>query len=210
MPATKYKSNNAYKTDYEHYTGIYSENRNSYRSAYARAVTPEPHITRTYTTAPPRRTFQSPAESPATRRAKTQVQPKSAAREKAQEKKAAKRLKIKTVAKCAAIFALAIIMIYRYVQISESGAKINELKKEYIGLNGDAQELQSNIDKSIDLSALERQAQEELGMVRPDRNQIFYVNMNGDDYGELTESEEKAGNISSASGSMIRAIDMIK
>ena len=101
-------------------------------------------------------------------------------------------------------------MLYRYVHISETGAKINELQKEYSGLTATSQELQTKIDKAIDLDELEKRAQEDLGMVRPDRNQIFYVDMNSDNYGEITASEENSGRLSVASGSVIRAIDMLK
>lgn len=208
MPAAKYKSNNAYETDYGRYSRSYSQNRSVNRSPYVkssystqlRPLNPPAYV--------PRRTYSAPVSAPPARQAVQE--PRLNHREAAARRKAAKRNKFKTVVKCAVIFALAILMLYRYVQISESGAKINELQKEYNSLSGTAQELQSKIDKAIDLDGLERRAQEDLGMVRPDRNQIFYVDMNGDNYGEGAKTQETSGSLSGASGSMIRAIDMIK
>ncbi len=218
MPATNYKSNNAYEPDYERYNRTYTRSRSAYRVppsdvGYARPRvsgtqprmrTAEPRMRTAAPTYAPRRT----ASAPAVRR--EQAVSKRPARVSAAKKRAARKGKLKTFAKCAIVFVLAIFMIYRYVMISETGAKINELQNTYTGLSGSAQELQSKIDKSIDLESLEKRAEEDLGMVRPDRNQIFYVDMNGDDYGESTESEAKTGGISGASGSIIRAIDMIK
>ncbi len=211
MPTANYKSNNAYEPDYERYNRVYTRSQSAYRapSAGAGYTRPRPRTVQpsARTAAPtyaPRRT----GSAPAVRREAVRQKPSS--RVSAAQKRAARKGKLKTFIKCAIVFVLAIFMVYRYVQISETGAKINELQKKYSGLSGSAQELQSKIDKSIDLEGLEKRAEEDLGMVRPDRNQIFYVDMNGDNYGESVKSEEKSEGISGASGSIIRAIDMIK
>lgn len=208
MPATKYNSSNAYETDYERYNRTYTQNRSTYRAPLKPLPPLRPQMRTVAPLKAPRRSARPAVQTHAVQ--KPQEKPKLSVREANAKKKALRRRRIKTVAKCALIFVLAIFMIYRYVQISESGAKINELQKEYNSLSGDAQEIRSKIDKSIDLESLEKRAQEDLGMVRPDRNQIFYVDMNGGDYGESVKDEKKSGSISGASGSMIRAIDMIK
>ncbi len=200
MPATKYKSNNAYAVDCGAYSRTYSRARSGYRYSY----TPTP-------TAAPKTRAASPSAGTAVRPAAPKnIEKPAAPRLTAAQLREARREKTKTVLKCAVIIVLAIFMLYRYMLISESGAEINTLQSEYSGLNATAQELQSNIDKSIDLDELEQRAEDDLGMVRPDNNQIFYVDMSGEDYGESVVSEKKSESISGASGSMIRAIDMIK
>ena len=82
------------------------------------------------------------------------------------------------------VFAVAFVIINRYVAINEANSRINELKKTYNEQLATNQNLQAKIDKSIDLKKLQTVASEKFGMVRPEQYQIFYVDMGMDDYSE--------------------------
>lgn len=92
--------------------------------------------------------------------------------------------------KVAACFTVAFVIISRYVAINEANSRIAELKKEYNSIIATNQDLQAKIDKTVDLKKLQTVASEKLGMVRPERYQIFYVDMQLDDSCENVAAEK--------------------
>lgn len=101
----------------------------------------------------------------------------------------AKRLRIRVnralnIARAVLVFAIAFVIINRYVEINEASSRVSELKKEYSDQLATNQDLQAKIDKSVDLKKLQTLAGEKLGMVRPEQYQIFYVDMGMGDYSE--------------------------
>lgn len=74
-------------------------------------------------------------------------------------------------------FAVAFIIVNGYVRINEAYGRISELDAEYTRIVAANQDLQVKIDKTVDLEQLQRIAEEEYGMLRPERSQIFYVDM---------------------------------
>ena len=96
--------------------------------------------------------------------------------------------------KIAVCFAVAFMIVVRYVAINEANSKISELKKEYSSIIAANQDLQAKIDKAIDLKKLQIVANEKFGMVRPERYQMFYVDMQLDDYAENV-AKEKADDV---------------
>ncbi len=112
-------------------------------------------------------------------------------------------------------FAIAFIIVGRYVSINEANTKISELKKEYNNIVATNQDIQAKIDKSIDLKKLQMIANEKFGMVRPERYQMFYIDMNLADYAEnvakeKTEDDKEKVAVMGVPGTIISAMKIFK
>ncbi len=81
-------------------------------------------------------------------------------------------------------FAMAFVIVNGYVSINEANNEITQLKNEYGNIVAANQALQVKIDKTIDLKQLQTVAGEKFGMVRPERYQMFYVDLQMSDLSE--------------------------
>lgn len=86
-------------------------------------------------------------------------------------------------------FAAAFVIVNGYVSINEANNEIAKLRSEYNDVLATNQSIQVKIDKTIDLNQLQSVAGEKLGMVRPERYQMFYVDL---EMGDKTESAKKS------------------
>lgn len=102
---------------------------------------------------------------------------------------------IRNCLKLAAVFILCCLMIYRYAIILETNDQITKLKEECAEIESNNQAIQTKIDRGLELGALEEYAVTQLGMIRPDSSQVFYIDMQMDDAAANEknegESEEK-------------------
>jgi len=81
----------------------------------------------------------------------------------------------------AVVFLMAAIMIYRQTEIFRRNQEISELNTQYNDILVTNEEIQSNINKSVELGNLESVAKNELGMISPDSSQVFYIDMGNRD-----------------------------
>ena len=79
------------------------------------------------------------------------------------------------------VFLMCAVMLYRQTAIFGKNQEIEALTDEYNNILVTNEEIQANIDRSIELGNLESVAKNELGMVSPDSSQIFYVDMGARD-----------------------------
>lgn len=98
-------------------------------------------------------------------------------REKAAAKKTRKSRAV-FMGKVFFVFVLACILVYRHTSLLEINQEIGDLQSQYADINTENEAIQSNIDQMIELGNLEDYAINNLGMVKPDSSQIFYVDMN--------------------------------
>lgn len=84
------------------------------------------------------------------------------------------------------VFVAAFLIVNGYVSINEANSKVAQLKGEYNDVVATNQALQVKIDKTIDLRQLQTVAGEKFGMVSPERYQMFYVNLEMNDFAEKT------------------------
>ena len=119
----------------------------------------------------------------------------------------------------AAVFIIAGILVYRYVLINELNMTANKLKSEYNNIVAENQAIQSEIDSAIDLKKLQEIATTRLGMVRPDSDQVFYVETESSNYGEKVDKKKSKNNealkdnadgddssLNAVTGSIIRSV----
>lgn len=93
------------------------------------------------------------------------------------------------LASVAVVTISAIVMIVQFVEVKETLAVLNETKEHYEFEKGVTSQKTFELEQSIDLSKIEQEATTRLGMKRPDRHQIVYIDVPKDDYTEKTAGE---------------------
>ena len=110
---------------------------------------------------------------------------------KGTRKVARRSLKPAAVLMAVLCFAIAFTIVNGYVKINEAYGKISDLDAEYNKIVAANQDLQVKIDKAVDLEQLQLIAEEKYGMIRPERSQVFYVDMEQEDYAVTSKNSEK-------------------
>ncbi len=88
-------------------------------------------------------------------------------------------------------FIMAFSIVNGYVAINEANNEISSLKAEYNDIVASNQAIQVKIDKAVDLKELQTVAGEKYGMIRPERYQMFYIDLEMNDFSENTRENEK-------------------
>ena len=94
------------------------------------------------------------------------------------EKKKHRRMIMYVVLAFSIIFAIS----YRNAQIDENFEKVQDYKKELAAVEKENSQLELAIESSLNLSNVEQQAKELLGMQKLTNQQIVYVNLEKDDH----------------------------
>ena len=94
---------------------------------------------------------------------KTKVQPKS---------------KLSLILSVVALFAMAIVVSYRYNVISEKNLELQRLKLEQVTANSELATTEVAVRSIIDDDTVEAYAKQQLGMQKPEKSQIVYINSN--------------------------------
>ena len=110
----------------------------------------------------------------------------------------------------AIVFVLCCTIIYRYASILESNQKINALEKQYIDVLAANQALQTKIDRGLEMGEIEEYARKELGMMKPESAQMFYVDMKLSDDGVTTQVGDGNNMITGTPGALVNAFRVLK
>jgi len=110
------------------------------------------------------------------------------------------------------LMALCFTVIYRYSVILESNQEIDALEKQYEGILSDNQVMQAKIDRYFEMGEVEKIAGKELGMMKPEANQIFYIDMKMEDSGFATgkTADDTAKGITGTPGALINAFKIYR
>ncbi len=108
------------------------------------------------------------------------------------------------------VFAMCYLMIYRYAMILESNDKIAKLSDDLLAAEYNNQAIQAKIDRGLELSVLEDYATGQLGMIRPDNSQIFYVDIQLGNTAENTEDNSEKRALQGTPGALVHAIQVLK
>lgn len=101
---------------------------------------------------------------------------------------------ISNIVMVAMCFLMAFAVVDGYVKINEANNEISSLANEYNDIVASNQALQVKIDKAVDLKELQTLAGEKFGMMRPERYQMFYVDLEMEDSIENTVAKGKEEN----------------
>ena len=139
-----------------------------------------------------------------------QTKPKAAAPARERAAKADARVRVRAIRACAVAvlaFILCFSVIYRYSVILECNQEIKALEKQYEGIVSENQLLLGKLDRYLEMGEVEKIAREQLGMMKPETYQIFYIDIQMDDLGGSgsTASNEGTGAIAGTPGALINA-----
>ena len=87
------------------------------------------------------------------------------------------------------IFILLLTISYRNSQINEKFNEAQNLKKELSALQKENEQLEVNIENSLNLNNIEKQAKEKLGMQKLTNKQTVYITLPKKDYVEPATEE---------------------
>ena len=108
-------------------------------------------------------------------------------------------------------FAVAFAIVNGYVKINEANGEVSKLDADLRSIEAKNESLKMKIDKAFDSEQLQKMAVEEYGMVRPEQYQMFYVDMEQEDYAETPGEDVKtAGNttVKGVAGSMTGTLNI--
>ena len=112
---------------------------------------------------------------------------------KKEELKAQKNLATKTkfsiFVKCTLLFAIVFLILFRNSQINESFSNIQKLKTEISAIQKENDQIEINIQNSMNTNNLEQNAKVLLGMQKLTNKQIVYINIPKKDYVEYKVEE---------------------
>ena len=106
--------------------------------------------------------------------------------EKIELKKEEKKRKRKAVLYVVMIFSSLLVISYRNSQITEKFTEIKGLKGDLATIQKENEQLEVNIESSINLTNIEKEASERLGMQKPTNEQKIYVSLPKKDYVQPT------------------------
>lgn len=86
----------------------------------------------------------------------------------------------------------AYFMISKQVAVFESDKEISRLSKELETLKSTEVQKTFELEQSVDLAFIEKEATTRLNMQRPDQNQKVYVNVTGEDVTEITSGDAES------------------
>lgn len=90
--------------------------------------------------------------------------------------KPAKNTKLSLILSVVAIFTMCITVSYRYNIISEKNLELQRLKIEQTSVNSELATAEVALDRIIDTDTVEAYAKQQLGMQKPEKNQMIYIN----------------------------------
>ena len=100
--------------------------------------------------------------------------------------------KSKNLRRMCAIVVLAFsagFMISKFVTVHETQQQIASLERNLSSLESSTSQQIFDLEQSVDLAELEKEATNRLGMQRPEKYQTIYVNVKQDDVTEMTAGE---------------------
>ncbi len=107
------------------------------------------------------------------------------------------RTKYKIVRNVILVFALTFLVIYRYAVITEMNYNIDKVNDKYNEMKNENSRIKVDIEKQMDLGKIREIAENSLGMHKPDKYQIVYVNVPKEDFAAVSETyanSDKSGN----------------
>ena len=122
-------------------------------------------------------------------KSKKQQSKKSTTKKITQKKQVNKNRKAETVILVAIGFIVLLAISYRNTLINERFAEIKELKTNLAAITKENEQLKVNIENSLNLSNIEQEAKDRLGMQKLTNKQTVYISLPKKDYVEPATEE---------------------
>jgi cell division protein FtsL len=91
------------------------------------------------------------------------------------------------------VIGLLLLVVYSYVQLRELSVNGTQLQKQYDALKNEEALMLSESEQRISLKDAEDYAVNKLGMVKPEQDQVIYLDLSGSDHAEVLEDSQKDG-----------------
>jgi cell division protein FtsL len=101
---------------------------------------------------------------------------------KKKEYKANKKIKLRTVCLMLTVFAMGLLLMYRYALITEINYKVSSVESDYNKLRNENSRMKVQIEEQSDLSEIKEVAENKLGMQKPDKYQVVFLNVPKSDF----------------------------
>lgn len=92
------------------------------------------------------------------------------------ESKAKPKSKLSLILTVAALFSMIIVISFRYNIISEKNLELQKLKMTETDVNSMLSVAEVEVEKTIDKDTVESYAKQQLGMQKPEKSQMIYIN----------------------------------
>ncbi|MCX8130125.1 MAG: cell division protein FtsL [Clostridia bacterium] len=113
------------------------------------------------------------------------------------QQRSSNKVKVKMILNILFVFALGAIIALRYAMITEISYNIDKKTKEYNKIVNENSRLKVAIEENMNISKIKDIAEGKLGMQKPDKYQIVYVNVPRNDFSMVSEkykdSDESKG-----------------
>lgn len=96
-------------------------------------------------------------------------------------------IKVKMIAGILLIFALGLIVMYRYALIADINFRISIKERQYNELRNENSRLKVAVENKTNLTRIMQVAQNDLGMQKPDKYQIVYIEVPKTNYTVTSE-----------------------
>ena len=106
-------------------------------------------------------------------------------------KKAAFAKQMRAGIVCLCAFAVCLSILFTNAMIIEKASAVNDMQNQLNMLTEENNHAKLEIEKNLDLKKIEDIAINELGMKRPDKYQVVYVNVEQTDYAEVVKADSK-------------------
>lgn len=112
---------------------------------------------------------------------------------KVKAKNAEKRKKARIIGYVAIVFGVLLAISYRNSLITENFTEVRNLKTELSAIQKENEQLEVNIESSVNLQNIEKEAVEQLGMQKLAQNQKVYIELPKKDYVEPATEQIEMG-----------------
>lgn len=119
-----------------------------------------------------------------------------------QSKRTAFIKRVRVCATFALVFAVAFGILFTNAVIIEKASAVNDMQNQLTELTEANNQIMLDIEKNLDLNKIEEIAINELGMKRPDKYQIVYVDVEQSDYAEVSRAEDKPSVLAATFGAL--------
>lgn len=119
-----------------------------------------------------------------------------------ESKKATFIKRMRAFATFAGVFAVALGLLFTNAMIIEKSSTVNDMQNELSELTEANNQMVLDIEKNLDLKKIEEIAINELGMKRPDKYQVVYVNVQQNDYAEVAKAEKESSGFAATFGAI--------
>lgn len=139
------------------------------------------------------------------------VRKKTSSDTKSKQNRASRSKVTKTVILVGVLFLLCITVLYRYGIILTCNQQIKQLEAQRDEILASNQAARAKIDKQFEMNEIEKYAKENLGMMKPQSYQIFYIDLNMKDEGsDGTVTNTSSGTLSGVPGVLVNAFRVLK